>query len=53
MTVTTHITTIKVTKVLIKPIHGTMPVWDEDGKSMPDVFTYYERTDVKIVPVHL
>jgi hypothetical protein len=27
-----------------------MPVWDEDGKRLRDYFyTYYERSDVKIV----
>jgi hypothetical protein len=50
MTVTTHITTIVHKSSYKVSTTGTMPVWDEDGKSIARIiFTYYERTDVKIV----
>ena len=45
---TNHEVTIKGQKVLYKAVAGTMPVWDEDGKTIAGLFyTYYERTDVK------
>jgi carboxypeptidase C (cathepsin A) len=45
---TTHEVTIKGQKVPYKATAGTMPVWDEDGKTIAGLFyTYYERTDVK------
>lgn len=40
--------TIKGQRVPYDCIAGTIPVWDEDGKSIAGVFfTYYERSDVK------
>ncbi|MBO9620957.1 MAG: carboxypeptidase [Niabella sp.] len=44
---TNHTVTIKGQKVAYKAIAGTLPVWDEDGKTIAGLFyTYYERTDV-------
>ncbi|ANH83376.1 carboxypeptidase [Niabella ginsenosidivorans] len=44
---TNHSVTIEGKKVTYKAIAGTMPVWDEDGKTIAGLFyTYYERTDV-------
>lgn len=46
--VSTHEVTIKGQKVPYKATTGTMPVWNEDGKTIAGLFfTYYERTDVK------
>ena len=43
-----HEVTIKGQKVPYKATVGTIPVWDEDGKTIAGLFyTYYERTDVK------
>jgi carboxypeptidase C (cathepsin A) len=45
---TSHEVTIKGQRVPYKATAGTMPVWDEDGKTIAGLFyTYYERTDVK------
>jgi carboxypeptidase C (cathepsin A) len=45
---TTHEVTIKGQKIPYKATAGTMPVWDEDGKTIAGLFyTYYERTDIK------
>jgi carboxypeptidase C (cathepsin A) len=45
---TTHEVTIKGQKIPYKAIAGTMPVWDEDGKTIAGLFyTYYERADIK------
>ncbi|HMR92692.1 MAG TPA: carboxypeptidase [Chitinophagaceae bacterium] len=48
-TVTTqHEVTIKGQRVPYKAVAGTMPVWDEDGKTIAGLFyTYYERTDTR------
>lgn len=44
---TNHTVTIKGQKVAYKAIAGTLPVWDEDGKTIAGLFyTYYQRTDV-------
>lgn len=44
----THEITIKGQRVPYKATAGTMPVWDEDGKTIAGLFyTYYERTDIK------
>jgi len=46
--VTQHISTIKGQKVPYQATTGTIPVWDEDGKTIAGLFyTYYERSDVK------
>ncbi len=46
--VTNHEVTIKGQRVPYKATAGTMPVWDEDGKTIAGLFyTYYERTDVR------
>ncbi|MFD2919234.1 S10 family peptidase [Terrimonas rubra] len=43
-----HEVTIKGQRVPYKATVGTMPVWDEDGKTIAGLFfTYYERTDVR------
>ena len=40
--------TIKGQRVPYKVTAGTMPVWDEEGKTIAGLFyTYYERSDVK------
>ncbi|MBP6040304.1 MAG: carboxypeptidase [Flavobacterium sp.] len=45
--ITQHLTTIKGQKVSYQATTGTMPVWDEDGKTIAGIFyTYYERSDV-------
>ena len=45
---TTNEVTIKGQRVPYKATTGTLPVWDEDGKTIAGLFfTYYERTDVK------
>ena len=45
---TTNEVTIKGQRVPYKATAGTMPVWDEDGKTIAGLFyTYYERTDTK------
>jgi len=45
---TTHEVTIKGQKIPYKAVAGTMPVWDEDGKTIAGLFyTYYERSDIK------
>ena len=45
---TTHEVTIKGQRIPYKAVAGTMPVWDEDGKTIAGLFyTYYERTDIK------
>lgn len=48
-TVTTiHDVTIRGQKIPYKAVAGTLPVWDENGKTIAGLFfTYYERTDVK------
>ncbi|AHF16061.1 S10 family peptidase [Niabella soli] len=44
---TNHTVTIRGQKVAYKAIAGTLPVWDEEGKTIAGLFyTYYERTDV-------
>ena len=46
--VTQHEVTIKGQKVPYKATAGTMPVWDDDGKTIAGLYyTFYERTDVK------
>jgi carboxypeptidase C (cathepsin A) len=46
--ITQHVSTIKGSKVPYQATTGTMPVWDEDGKTIAGLFyTYYERSDVK------
>jgi carboxypeptidase C (cathepsin A) len=46
--VTEHTTTIKGQKVPFVATTGTMPVFDEEGKTMAGLFyNYYERSDVK------
>ncbi|MEY4963786.1 MAG: hypothetical protein RLZZ323_1105 [Bacteroidota bacterium] len=46
--ITSHLTTIKGQKVPYQATTGTMPVWDEEGKTIAGLFyTYYERSDVK------
>lgn len=46
--VTNHEVTIKGQRVAYKTTTGTMPVWDENGKTIAGLFfIYYERTDVK------
>jgi carboxypeptidase C (cathepsin A) len=46
--ITKHTTTIKGQRVPFQAITGTMPVWDEEGKTIAGLFyTYYERSDVK------
>ncbi len=46
--VTQHEITIKGQRVPFKATAGTLPVWDEDGKTLAGLFyTYYERTDVR------
>lgn len=45
---TTNEVTIKGQRVPYKATAGTIPVWDEDGKTIAGLFyTYYERTDTK------
>jgi carboxypeptidase C (cathepsin A) len=45
---TTHEVTIKGQRVPYKAVAGTMPVWDEDGKTIAGLFyTYYERSDIR------
>jgi carboxypeptidase C (cathepsin A) len=45
---TNHEVTIKGQRVAYKATAGTIPVWDEDGKTIAGLFyTFYERTDVK------
>ncbi|WP_046367238.1 S10 family peptidase [Flavihumibacter petaseus] len=45
---TDHEVTIKGQKVPYKATAGTLPVWDEEGKTIAGLFyTYYERSDVK------
>ncbi|WP_126243364.1 S10 family peptidase [Chitinophaga rhizosphaerae] len=45
--VTTHEVTIKGQRVPYKVTAGTLPVWDDDGKTIAGVFyTYFERTGV-------
>ena len=45
--ITQHLTTIKGQKVPYQATTGTMPVWDEDGKTIAGIFyTFYERSDV-------
>ena len=45
---TDHTVTVKGQKVNYKAITGTLPVWDNDGKTIAGLnFTYYLRTDVK------
>jgi carboxypeptidase C (cathepsin A) len=46
--ITQHTTTIKGQRVPFQATTGTMPVWDEEGKTLAGLFyTYYERSDVK------
>jgi carboxypeptidase C (cathepsin A) len=46
--VTQQATTINGQRVPYQATAGTMPVWDEDGKTIAGLFyTYYERSDVK------
>lgn len=46
--VTQHTTTINGKSIPYKATTGTMPVWDEKGKTIAGVFfVYYERMDVK------
>ncbi|KIC95856.1 S10 family peptidase [Flavihumibacter solisilvae] len=43
-----HEVNIKGQRVPYKAVAGTLPVWDEEGKTIAGLFyTYYERTDVK------
>ena len=45
---TTSVVNVKGKAIPYKAIAGTMPVWDEDGKTVAGLFyTYYERTDLK------
>ncbi len=45
--ITQHLSTIRGQKVPYQATTGTMPVWDEDGKTIAGIFyTYYERSDV-------
>ena len=45
---TSHEVTIRGARVPYKAVAGTMPVWDEEGKTIAGLFyTYYERSDVK------
>lgn len=45
---TTSVVNVKGQAIPYKAIAGTMPVWDEDGKTIAGLFyTYYERTDLK------
>ncbi len=45
---TLHDVIIKGQKIPYKVTAGTLPVWDEDGKTIAGLFyTYYERTDIK------
>ncbi|MBC7851041.1 MAG: carboxypeptidase, partial [Chitinophagaceae bacterium] len=45
---TVHEIVVKGQRVPYKAVAGTLPVWDEDGKTIAGLFyTYYERTDVK------
>lgn len=45
---TNHTVTVKGQKVAYKAITGTLPVWDNDGKTIAGLyFTYYQRTDIK------
>lgn len=45
---TNHEVTVKGVKFPYKASAGTMPVWDEEGKTIAGLFyTYYERSDVK------
>lgn len=45
---TTHTTTINGKQITYKAVAGTLPVWDENGKTIAGLFfIYYERTDVK------
>jgi carboxypeptidase C (cathepsin A) len=45
---TSHEVIIKGQRVPYKATAGTMPVWDDEGKTIAGLFyTYYERTDVK------
>src|SRR5690606_23074828 len=46
--VTDHVTTIKGQRISYKATTGTLPVWDEEGKTIAGLFfTYYERNDIK------
>src|SRR5690606_29677777 len=46
--VTDHVTTIKGQRIPYKATAGTLPVWDEEGKTIAGLFfTYYERNDIK------
>ncbi|RZK49688.1 MAG: carboxypeptidase [Pedobacter sp.] len=46
--VTNHTVTINGKSVPYKATAGTLPVWDEEGKSIAGLFyTYYERSDVQ------
>jgi len=46
--VTHHTATINGKVIPYKAVAGTMPVWDEDGKTIAGLFfVYYERTDIK------
>ena len=46
--ITQHSTLIKGQRVPFQATTGTMPVWDEEGKTIAGLFyTYYERSDVK------
>ena len=46
--ITNHEVTIKGQRIPYKATTGTMPVWDEDGKTVAGLFfTYYERSDIK------
>ncbi|MNK06408.1 Serine carboxypeptidase [compost metagenome] len=45
--VTNHAVTINGKAVPYKATAGTLPVWDEEGKTLAGLFyTYYERTDI-------
>lgn len=47
---TQHTLTVKGQKLSYKAIIGTLPVWDNDGKTIAGLhFTFYQRTDVKNV----
>lgn len=46
--VTHHTVTINGKAIPYKAVAGTLPVWDEDGKTIAGLFfVYYERTDIK------
>lgn len=46
--ITNHTISIKGKQIPYRAVTGTMPVWDDAGKTIAGVFfVYYERTDIK------